>query len=208
MLDKKFRTALSSYTLAIGRFFGRVFTPNQMSLFSLFFGVSSAFFIYSGNLWYAICLLIISALADWIDGAIAKATNKVTKFGGVLDSVIDKFIELAVYLSLAISNPMFVLPSMSAATMMMWSSYANQRCKRAGLEKGRGFLQKKERVFLLLVALFSLAISPTGTLQLCEGGCSFSVLKFAAGVLWLIAIFSFLTGVQRIYLTFKRVGKR
>jgi CDP-diacylglycerol--glycerol-3-phosphate 3-phosphatidyltransferase len=202
MLDKESRKAVSGYTKSVGGFFGRAFSPNQMTVITLLLGVVAAVAVFYGYFFLAIVLFLLSGLSDWVDGAIAKATNRVTEFGGALDSIVDKITELAVYIALALVEPVLAVPAMLAATMMMWSSYANQRCKAIGLEKGRGFMQRKERAFLLMVLLLDLGFNNCPV-----GQWSCTPTNLSVGILYIIAILSFLTGAQRVYLTYKSTKK-
>lgn len=198
MFDKRLRELVKKHSLAVGRAFGRFLTPNQMTMVTLLMGVITAELIYIKLFMLAAITLLLSGVTDWIDGAIAKAMKKVTKFGGVWDSVVDKLTELLVYIALSVVYPWLAFSSFLAAAMMMWSSYVNQRCKSVGLEKGLGLLQRKERIFLLFVLLVALGLvkgTPDNSMPLLIG--SF--------ILYVIALFSFITGMQRLYLTYKRV---
>lgn len=207
MFDKKSRKLVRKYTLTVGKAFGKFLTPNQMTMITLLFGVITAELIYVKFFILAAITLLLSGVTDWLDGAIAKAMKKATKFGGVWDSVVDKLTELMVYIALVVVYPWLAIPSFLAATMMMWSSYVNQCCKSAGLEKGVGLLQRKERIFLLLVLLVVLelvkgTLSQPLFLQLPGNSMGLLISSF---ILYVIASFSFITGMQRLYLTYKKV---
>ncbi|MCD4740533.1 CDP-alcohol phosphatidyltransferase family protein [archaeon] len=191
MKDKEIRTALKSYSETTGKLFGTFISPNQMTMITLLFGLASALMIFLREDYLAITFFVLSCLADWIDGAIAKATGKVTAFGGALDSIVDKSAELAIYIGIALRSPMFLFPAFIAASAMMWSSYTNQRCKSIGLEEGIGFMQRKERAALLSVCLLLFAFTI---------GTSYIV----SFLLYAIALFSFLTGMHRVYLAYRR----
>jgi len=199
MLDKESRKAVRGYSRRIGKLFGRISTPNQMTLITLILGLAAAAMVFYNQFLAAVLFFLLSGLSDWIDGAIAKATNRVTDFGGVLDSIVDKTTEIAIYIALAVVQPALAIPSMLAATMMMWSSYANQRCKAIGLEKGRGLMQRKERALLLIVVLLMLNFATAFV--------TVPILVAASCVLYLIAFLSFITGVQRVYLAYSKLGK-
>src|SRR5258708_38363926 len=59
-------------------------------------------------------LVIIGAgIFDMVDGRVARATNKVTTFGGFFDSVIDRYSDVALFFGLLVyyarANPFFYL---------------------------------------------------------------------------------------------------
>ena len=208
MFDKKSREAVKGYTLAVGRTFGKFLTPNQVTVITLLLGITAAELIYLKLFVLAAVVFLISGVTDWIDGAIAKAMKKATAFGGVLDSVVDKLTELLVYIALAVVYPWLALPVILAATMMMWSSYANQRCKSVGLEKGIGFFQRKERLFLLLVLLVVLELMRGTSLEPFIHALDSSLaLPVSWFILYTIAGLSFITGMQRLYATYKKAKK-
>jgi CDP-L-myo-inositol myo-inositolphosphotransferase len=69
-------------------------TPNQASLFSFFIGILSSIFLFKsyilGGLFYQ-----ISSVLDGIDGEIARASMKESKFGGYFDSILDRVVDFA-----------------------------------------------------------------------------------------------------------------
>lgn len=75
------------------------FSPNSLSLLSIIAGVG---FLLSLESHWAIALLVLSLLLDGIDGTVAIATGKSSKFGALVDSVADRFVEglwaIALYL--------------------------------------------------------------------------------------------------------------
>ena len=66
-------------------------TPNMLSITGLIFGV--ALYLNAQNPW-AIGLLVASLLCDGIDGSLAIITNKASKWGAALDSILDRTTEL------------------------------------------------------------------------------------------------------------------
>lgn len=198
MLDKKLRELMKRHTITAGKTFGRFLTPNQMTMATLLLGIITAKLIYVELFLLAAITLFLSGVTDWLDGAIAKTMKKTTKFGAILDSAVDKFTELLVYTALALTYSRLVLPSFLAAAMMMWSSYINQCCKLAGLEKGMGFLQRKERMFFLILLLMVLEFIKVPNNSI--------ALLISSFILYTTALLSFITGMQRLYLTYKKVG--
>ena len=66
-------------------------TPNILTIFGLFFGV--LLYLNALSAW-AVALLTLSLLCDGIDGSLAIITGKSSKWGAVLDSVVDRITEL------------------------------------------------------------------------------------------------------------------
>lgn len=66
-------------------------TPNALTIFGLFFGV--LLYLNALSNW-AVFLLTLSLICDGIDGSLAIITGKASKWGAVLDSVVDRITEL------------------------------------------------------------------------------------------------------------------
>ena len=66
-------------------------TPNILTMFGLFFGV--ILFLNANTAWASV-LLVLSLICDGIDGSLAILTKKPTKWGAILDSVVDRLTEI------------------------------------------------------------------------------------------------------------------
>jgi phosphatidylglycerophosphate synthase len=66
-------------------------TPNILTMFGLFFGV--ILFLNAKTSWASV-LLVLSLICDGIDGSLAILTKKSTKWGAILDSVVDRLTEI------------------------------------------------------------------------------------------------------------------
>lgn len=93
------------------RFYGKI-SANQMTLLGLFTGLITAivlFLITFFNLSYywnilVAFLMAFSFLFDVLDGSLARLENP-TKFGGILDIMCDRMVEISVILALTYRNP-------------------------------------------------------------------------------------------------------
>ncbi len=65
-------------------------SPNSLSLLSIFAAVG---FLLALESHWAITLLVLSLLLDGVDGTVAIATGKSSKFGALVDSVADRLVE-------------------------------------------------------------------------------------------------------------------
>ena len=93
MLDR-LRSALAPLALSVGRGLGKTGLPPNFWTFlgliiSALAGAIYAGFVAGGHIVAALVLLLGGAL-DIVDGAVAKATNRVTKSGAFLDSTVDR----------------------------------------------------------------------------------------------------------------------
>jgi CDP-diacylglycerol--glycerol-3-phosphate 3-phosphatidyltransferase len=161
--------------------------PNLFTLLGFFATLLSSFFIIK-SLWILAGLtIILSGIFDLIDGAIARKLGKVTTFGGFLDSVLDRYSDLLLLLSLII----YYLKSGDSALVILTSfvsigtaliSYVRARAEAADIPCTIGFMERAERLILLTAgALFGWMVP----------------------ILWILAILTHFTVLQRIYFVWK-----
>jgi len=98
-------------------------SPNQWTLVSLFVALGAGWSFWSGELLNGIILFFAAVVLDFVDGAVAKTTGRVSKFGALFDHSVDKYIEGIVILSLgAIGAPLFGISAFLIAGFAAWSS--------------------------------------------------------------------------------------
>jgi len=78
--------------------------PNIISLTALFFAIISSSFYYFKILFLAILFLLISGFLDMIDGMVARASNRETKLGNVLDSTLDRYADFLPILAIGLAG--------------------------------------------------------------------------------------------------------
>ncbi|MEK0353759.1 MAG: sugar phosphate nucleotidyltransferase [Nitrosopumilus sp.] len=79
-------------------------TPNQISVMSTVIGLVGASFFFSGEYFYLILggiLIHIHSIVDGCDGEVARLKLRQTKYGGWLDSVLDRYVDAAIIFGLA-----------------------------------------------------------------------------------------------------------
>ncbi len=97
ILNRKISTFLSSYL-------ADHLTPDAATLISFAFGMLSAVVAYF-NLPLGGILYQISSVLDGIDGEIARASLKESRFGGWLDSVLDRFVDVSFLVATTFALP-------------------------------------------------------------------------------------------------------
>ncbi|MCC7570182.1 CDP-alcohol phosphatidyltransferase family protein [Candidatus Micrarchaeota archaeon] len=104
---------------AVGKLLKSVpISANQVTLLSLVFAFIAAYFIIQQNLLAGGILFLISGALDAIDGAIARAKNQVTKFGGFFDGAIDRIVESIFLISLMF----YPFPAVFGISHTIWLS--------------------------------------------------------------------------------------
>lgn len=147
----------------IVRFFVQLnLDPNVLTTLSFLLAIVAAYFYIKGVLWIAAIWLLIAGFFDVIDGDVARASNRTTKFGALYDSVLDRFSEIIVILGIGIFfysretghslKDIFIgisiLLAMSGSLMV---SYVRARAEALGFECKNGLLQRPERVLLISI---------------------------------------------------------
>jgi len=131
--------------------------PNLLTLLSLGFSMVSAFVLAAGNLRLGGILVLVSGTFDILDGAVARATNRVSKFGALFDSSLDRYAELVVYFGIAsyyfqqgydYRDGIFIIIALATAGSLM-VSYVRARAEGLGFECKVGMMQRPERIVLL-----------------------------------------------------------
>jgi CDP-diacylglycerol--glycerol-3-phosphate 3-phosphatidyltransferase len=166
-------------------FFHRIdASPNAFTTAGLVISVGGAYFASKGSFRTASLFLLAAGLCDTIDGKLARSSGKASKFGALYDSSLDRYSEAIYFLGLAFyfvhagwyKTAVAVFVGLSGSMMV---SYVRARAEGLGFECKDGILQRAERILILvaggLIHLYALV-----------------------GAIWIIAIFSNITAVQRI----------
>ncbi|NRB20819.1 MAG: CDP-alcohol phosphatidyltransferase family protein [Rhodobacteraceae bacterium] len=105
MLDAHIRPLIDPLLNAQGRSLARAgISANQVTLLGLALGLVAALLIALGSPGWALLPLLLSRLADGLDGAVARASQP-TDFGGLLDITCDFAVYGAVPLGFVLANP-------------------------------------------------------------------------------------------------------
>ena len=135
-------------------------TPNMVTLLGLLFSGGTAYLIASGRLIPAGVLLLVSGLFDFLDGALARLTDRVTTFGALLDSVVDRLSEAVVLLGALIlalgrgDTPLSVLVFLAFVSSVL-VSYVRARAEGLGIPGDVGIMTRPERVLILAIGLLA-----------------------------------------------------
>jgi len=149
-------------------------------------------FIAQGRLTLAGIVLLLGLPLDALDGAVARAMGRKDRRGAVLDSTLDRvadgliFSGLAYYFA-ALNQLDYMLLALASLIGSFVVSYVRARAGEAGLAVRIGLLDRLVRILLILVALLlpSLLIP----------------------VLWVLAIGSIFTGLQRLWYVYKHLDR-
>ena len=166
-------------------------TPNMITVLGAALGVGGGVALALGNWPVAVGLLVVSGFLDGVDGLLARYSQQASLFGAFLDSVLDRwsdssiFIGLLIWYSRAGMQTQVALAGISLASSVL-VSYTRARAEGVGAQCKRGLFTRLERFAAVLAGL---------------------VLNQMGIALWVIAVLSTFTALQRIYFTSKYIGE-
>ena len=150
-----------------------------------------------GEFFWAGVVLIVANLFDMLDGNVARLTGNVTRYGGFLDSSLDRLSDMFAFVGIMMfyagNSPQHsILNVFLASVGMMMSvmvSYTTARSEGLGVKANVGFLQRPERVVLLII----------GGLSTWNWNSTSYFANRMPQVLWVLAIGSIWTLIHRMY---------
>jgi CDP-diacylglycerol--glycerol-3-phosphate 3-phosphatidyltransferase len=125
--------------------------PNFFTTIGFILSIISAYFFATGSLRLGGLVILLAGTFDIIDGQVARATNRVTKFGALYDSTLDRYSEVIMFFGLAyffVSQSMLktsVAVSIALGGSIM-VSYVRARAEALGFACKVGMMQRPERV--------------------------------------------------------------
>src|SRR5580698_7903735 len=188
-----------TYTRAIGVVFGKAIHwivrglalsrihPNVLTALGLAINIGAAALLAVGQFRWAGVVIIGAGVFDMVDGRVARETNRVTRFGGFFDSVLDRYSDLALLMGLlvyysSINRSFYIVLTAIVMTGSVMISYTRARAENAIPKCKVGFLERPERVVLIIIGALFGRMAP---------------------VLWVIAVLSNLTVVHRMMYTWQ-----
>jgi CDP-diacylglycerol--glycerol-3-phosphate 3-phosphatidyltransferase len=165
-------------------------SPNLLTVMGFVLTVGVAYVLATGHLQIGGVLLAIAGLFDALDGTLARLAGRRSRFGAFLDSTVDRFSEAVIFLGLLVHytqhggrQESFLIYATLVGSLMV--SYARARAESIGIECKGGILTRFERAVVLVVGL---------------------ILNQMLIALWIMAVLSNFTALQRIYLVWRATG--
>jgi len=155
----RLRQRISKYLEIVGiKLYRCRLTPNAITLIGLFLSMLCPVAAFFRELVFVMVLMLLSSLADVMDGALARAFGRVTKFGSVLDSFSDRVSEFMFFYSLVLLGIRIEL-TLIALSVSFLVSYLRALGEKFGIKmEGVGLLERGERLILLLIAFIGILV--------------------------------------------------
>lgn len=178
--------------------------PNILTSVGVAINVASGLLFGFGEFFWAGIVLIVANLFDMLDGQVARLSGRVTRFGGFLDSSLDRLSDMVVFVGLMVfyardTEFHSTLNVFLAGAGLMGSvmvSYASARAESLIPKCDVGFLRRPERVVLFIIG--ALTTHPTS---------DHFLLNRMPAVLWVLAIGSYWTFAHRMYHTWIELNR-
>lgn len=171
-------------------FFSKI-SPTALTLTGLFINLFAAGAIVMGYWKTSSLLILIAGFFDMLDGATARTLSKASPFGGFLDSVVDRYSDMAILIAFiiyyAMANDIFMVSLCSITSMgCVLIPYTRAKAETFISRCNIGIMERAERILLI------------------AAGCYFNLMQ---PLFWILAIMTHFTVLQRIYYTWKTAQK-
>jgi CDP-diacylglycerol--glycerol-3-phosphate 3-phosphatidyltransferase len=162
---------------------------NWLTTAGFIFGLGAGVLFATNHFFWGGLVALLSAICDAIDGSLARRSGNATKFGMFYDSVLDRYSELAMFIGLSYfySTKAMWLQALLTDLALVGSlmvSYTRARAEGLGEDCKVGIMERPERIAVII----------TGTVftGIFNRHWIFEI------ALWVLAVFTNITAVQRI----------
>src|SRR5713101_4819649 len=161
--------------------------PNVLTFLGLVINMAAAWLLSAGQFRWGGVVIICAGLFDMVDGRVARETNRVTRFGGFFDSVLDRYSDLFLLMGMlvwygSINRPFYVVLTAIVMAGSVMVSYTRARAENTIPSCKVGFMERPERVVLVIIGALFDRMAP---------------------VLWVIAVLSNVTVIHRMIYTWR-----
>jgi CDP-diacylglycerol--glycerol-3-phosphate 3-phosphatidyltransferase len=151
--------------------------PNVITWLALVLNLWAGILFAAGRFAAGGGMMLLAGLCDLLDGPVARRQNRVSLFGGFLDSILDRYADLILFLGILVyyarvNRFMYAVLAGAAMAGSVMVSYAKARAESLVPKAEVGFWDRPERLALMIlaaianrmpIALWILAIGPNLT---------------------------------------------
>ena len=192
MFDGKFRTPVDKAVKPLGNLLRKTgLTPDHLTILGLLVGIAAAVAIGSGRLLLGAFLVVLAALPDLLDGALAKASDSASQRGAFFDSTIDRITDALLLGGIAwyfagTESPYMTLLPYAVASVSSLISFQRAKAESLGIDAKGGLMERAERIIAILIGLL------------------FPVLLIP--ILWIMLVLTSITAIQRFVKVWKQAA--
>ena len=167
-------------------------TPAMVTIVGLLLTVTGAVLVATGYLWQGALVAGFGVLLDALDGPLARIQKAAGLKGAFLDTMSDRFGEIAVWVGLAVylrDDPVGLILCILALAFSLLTPYIRAKAESWGAEGRGGWMGRAERMILALIGIFLAGLWEPILLPM----------------LWVMVILTGLTVAQRIRRTWQQL---
>lgn len=168
-------------------------TPNLLTKLGLVASIGVGIALALGRLWLAFFLLLLTSFLDAMDGAVARYTRSVTRFGGFLDAVCDRYADAAILIGIALYLQDHYILIFIVILGSLMVSYSRSKAENYIQRCDVGIAERAERLIILILATLGEA------LRIAEPGRVFYI------SLVILALLTHFTVFQRVVYTRRKL---
>jgi CDP-diacylglycerol---glycerol-3-phosphate 3-phosphatidyltransferase len=188
MFDGYLRKPVDRAVKPVGQWLRRTrLTPDHLTIAGIVFAIAAAVAIGWGLLPLGLLLVVLAALPDLLDGALAKASNTSSQRGAFFDSVIDRVTDGLFFGGVAwhlIPRGRVAMVPVAVLVVSQVISYMRAKAESLDLEAKGGLMERAERIILLCLGLlWEPALVP---------------------IMWVMLVLTAITAVQRFVKVWKQ----
>jgi CDP-diacylglycerol--glycerol-3-phosphate 3-phosphatidyltransferase len=155
LLRERFKPVIDPIASALNR---TGITPNTLTLIGLFGTIIGGLFLARGSFLVGGVIILLMSPLDALDGAMARLRGEPSKFGGLVDSVSDRYSEMSIfggllYYYLQRADLLWAGIVFLAACGSFMVSYVRARAEGLGYQAKGGLLTRAERFVVLVPSL-------------------------------------------------------
>ncbi len=189
MLSANFRRHANKIVVPVARLVSKSgINPGIITLSGLFLSIVAGVMFAQKNLLFALAFLALSSILDAIDGAVARELDRVSEFGGFLDSLTDRYSDSFVLIGVAFYLEDHYLLVFIVLVGSLLVSYSRARAENYVEKCDVGIAERAERLIILAVATVLEITGVNGSI-------------YAAMII--LAVITHLTVLQRVNLTYR-----
>lgn len=192
MFDGRFRAPIEKAVRPVGQGLRRTgMSPDHLTIVGLVIAAAAAVVIGMGELQLGLLFVVLAALPDLLDGALAKAANVASQRGAFFDSVADRVTDALLFGGVAwhlanADHPHLAMLPFAVMGVSSLISYQRAKAESLGLSAKGGLMERAERIILLCLGLlFPVLLVP---------------------ILWVMLVLTAITAVQRFVKVWKQAS--
>jgi len=173
---------------------GSGLTPNMITIISLVTSILSFWFYYQKSLILGAFFIVLTGVIDMLDGAVARAAGKATRFGAVLDHVLDRYAEYFIITGIVLGGYVDWMWGVFALIGMLMASFTRAKAESVGGLKSCtvGIAERQEKLIIIIAGSLLMLYYPQALLY----------------AIMLVGIISHITVVQRLEFTWRQTRSK